>query len=52
MNKSDEIIERIQFYFKRLLADKPDFTGNIQLNFYQGNVTNVNKSESEKLFDK
>ena len=33
-------------YIKRLIADK--FTGNIQINFFKGGISNINKNESIK----
>jgi hypothetical protein len=41
------MIEKIIFIINQAVNGK--FTGSITLNFFQGNVTNVNKNESFKI---
>jgi len=35
-------------FLKKLLYDKPEYTGSIHLNLFKGNVANVNLLESFK----
>jgi hypothetical protein len=36
-------------YIKDLLQEKPDFTGNLQLNFRDGELMDINKTERTKF---
>jgi len=47
-SKNHEIINKIYKILKEILKESPDFTGNIQLNFYEGNLASINKSEKIK----
>lgn len=44
-----KVEEKISKYIEKLLRNNPEFTGNLQFNFYKGGVTNVNQNKSEKL---
>ncbi len=33
-------------FIKRILYNNSNYTGRIELNFYQGNIANINKLES------
>lgn len=52
MSKSDDTEKRnfelINKLLKEILKESPDFTGNIQLNFYEGKLASINKSEKIK----
>ena len=48
ISKLDNIIEIINKLLKEILKESPDFTGNIQLNFYEGKLASINKSEKIK----
>ena len=45
----------LQWYFdviKKMLMDDRSFTGNLTLNFFKGDVSNMNRSDSIKKEDK
>lgn len=47
-NKNNRNIETIKKLLKEILEESPNFTGNIQLNFHEGNLASINKSEKIK----
>ncbi|MBA7569153.1 hypothetical protein ES708_10891 [subsurface metagenome] len=48
MSKLNDTLELIKKMLKEILKESPDFTGNIQLNFYGGKLASINKSEKIK----
>jgi len=49
--KKEKTITQIDKFLDKLLTKRPDFYGQIELNFNNGNVPNINVKYSEK-FDK
>jgi len=47
-DKKEINIKLINKFLKEILKKSPNFTGNIQLNFYEGNLASINKSEKIK----
>ena len=48
ISKLENAIYLINKLIKEILKEKPDFTGNIRLNFYKGILASINKSEKIK----
>jgi len=48
LSKLNDTLEIIKKLLKEILKKSPDFTGNIQLNFYEGKLSSINKSEKIK----
>lgn len=46
--KSNKVLKKINIKLKEILKESSDFTGNVQLNFYEGNLASINKSEKIK----
>jgi hypothetical protein len=44
-----KVEERVYKFVENILQSNPEFTGNLQINFFKGNVTNINQCESKKL---
>ena len=36
-------------FIKKVLHDKPEYTGRLELNFFKGSVSNINRLESIQL---
>ena len=48
MDNNLQLLWTIDF-IKKLLYDKPEYTGSIKLNFFKGSVSNINRLESIQL---
>lgn len=48
ISKLEDVIYLINKLIKEILKISPDFTGSIRLNFYQGKLASMNKSEKIK----
>jgi len=47
-NKISKNFEKVKKLLKEIIKASPDFTGNIRLNFYKGNLVSISKSEKIK----
>ena len=47
-SKNNRNLEIVKKLLKEILEESPNFTGNIQLNFHEGNLASINKSEKIK----
>jgi len=48
MDNNLQLLWTIDF-IKKLLYDKPEYTGRLELNFFKGSVSNINRLESIQL---
>ena len=48
LSKLNDTLEIIKKLLKEILSKSPNFTGNIQLNFHEGKLASINKSEKIK----
>lgn len=46
--KLNKLLKEVNIKLKETLKESLDFTGNIQLNFYEGKLASINKSEKIK----
>jgi len=50
-NKKEKTIAKVDLFLDKLLTDKPDFYGRVELNFCNGEVPNINVKYSH-IFEK
>ena len=48
MDNNLQLLWTIDF-IKKVLYDKPEYTGRLELNFFKGSVSNINRLESIQL---
>jgi len=49
LKKHAKIIEFITKFITKLLENSPTYTGNLQLNFFNGTLANIVKNQSYKM---